>query len=204
MNLKPSSLQHAQQLDPSQILAIPYNSKRLLCYTLLTVIVAFLQHGSRIFNELLTLSLYTLAVMLLSGASFTEHWIHSICAAVYWTTLAFMLEPPFLFTSTGTSFASHSDTTPSTGWFRSTWLTGALASFDTSKLVFHTTLIVTFVMQILNLYDRGWQWQRWPVPMIVGSSFGWVLGNILFVIWHVLCWRKRGSHTLQQRASVLS
>ncbi|GKY91143.1 hypothetical protein MPSEU_000087100 [Mayamaea pseudoterrestris] len=173
---------HAQQLDPTQIIAIPYECKRLVVYTVLTVLVALFQNGLRTCYESVTLSIYVFAIMLLSGASLSVNLIHTLCAAIYFTTLAFMLEPFPFPDSVRTSFASTKCAVPSTNWFRSNWLQTALVTIDSSTLVFHATLAVTIVMQILNLYDRGWQWQRWPVPMIVGSTFGWVIGNLLFAM----------------------
>ena len=159
-----------------------------MVFTALTTAAVFLQHGVRILNDFLSLSIYAMAAMLLSGASVKDKLLHSSCAAIYWTALAFFLEPPFL-AMVRTSYANRHDTTQSKSWLRSQWLQEALAGRDLSSFVFHTTLAVTIVMQILNLYDRGWQWQRWPVPMIVGSSFGWVLGNMLFAIKFVVFWK---------------
>ena len=43
----------------------------------------------------------------------------------------------------------------------------------------HTTLGMTILFQILLLYDRGWQVQRWPLPTLLGSTLGWTLGALL-------------------------
>ena len=46
----------------------------------------------------------------------------------------------------------------------------------------HCTVAITIVCQILLLYDRGWQIQRWPVPTILGSAIGWTLGVLMSVL----------------------
>jgi hypothetical protein len=38
---------------------------------------------------------------------------------------------------------------------------------------------------VLRLYDRGWQWQRWPVPIIVATTYGWAVGNLAETILRV-------------------
>jgi hypothetical protein len=48
-----------------------------------------------------------------------------------------------------------------------------------AKIMFYCCVAFTVPMQILLLYDRGWQVQRWPVPVIVGSTVGWVVGLCL-------------------------
>jgi len=59
----------------------------------------------------------------------------------------------------------------------------------------HATAFVTVPFAVLRLYDWGSQIQRWPLPMILGSTYGFVagslLGSILVVILHV-------SPTMQQ------
>lgn len=150
--------------------------------------MAFSQHGWSICKDWLILTLYTFAAMLLSGASLQTNPIHTALSALYWTTLAFLLEPPFLSRQLPFSFAGHvvshdsSFIQPSRCTFHSPWFNKAVASIDSSNLVFHTTLAVTIPMQILCLYDRGWQWQRWPVPVMVGSTIGWTFGCFL-VAW---------------------
>jgi putative effector of murein hydrolase len=48
-----------------------------------------------------------------------------------------------------------------------------------AKIMFYCCVAFTVPLQILLLYDRGWQVQRWPVPVIVGSTIGWVVGLCL-------------------------
>lgn len=45
------------------------------------------------------------------------------------------------------------------------------------------TIAGAVVFQILRLYDRGWQVQRWPVPVILGSTIGWTVGAFVGALW---------------------
>ena len=51
-----------------------------------------------------------------------------------------------------------------------------------NRYVMYTTLIVTVPFQILNILDHGKQIQRWPIPIIVGSMIGHLLGCIIGII----------------------
>ena len=66
------------------------------------------------------------------------------------------------------SSSSTMSTTPHDGWL--------------CQIRGHCTVAITIVCQILLLYDRGWQIQRWPVPTILGSAIGWTLGVLVSVI----------------------
>lgn len=45
--------------------------------------------------------------------------------------------------------------------------------------ILRSIIVILVPMQILLLYDRGWQIQRWPVPVIVGTTIGWVIGTFI-------------------------
>jgi hypothetical protein len=44
---------------------------------------------------------------------------------------------------------------------------------------FYATLLITIPFQILQILDSGLQVQRWPIPLLLGSTVGWVVGNIV-------------------------
>ncbi len=46
-----------------------------------------------------------------------------------------------------------------------------------SRFVMYTTLFVTIPFQILHILDHGDQIQRWPIPVILGSTIGHCLGS---------------------------
>lgn len=43
----------------------------------------------------------------------------------------------------------------------------------------HGTLFCNIPFQVLRLYDWGSQIQRWPLPIFLGSTYGFVFGSIL-------------------------
>jgi hypothetical protein len=63
-----------------------------------------------------------------------------------------------------------------------TWQRQRQRQFILSQTIVYTCWICTVPMQILLLYDRGYQIQRYPVPIILGSTIGWILGVLLGTI----------------------
>ena len=56
-----------------------------------------------------------------------------------------------------------------------------------SIMVLHQSIVycctmLTVLFQILLLYDRGFQIQRYPIPIILGCSIGWVVGTCIGTI----------------------
>ena len=50
-----------------------------------------------------------------------------------------------------------------------------------NRYVMYATLFVTIPFQILNILDHGNQIQRWPIPIILGSTIGHCIGCIIAV-----------------------
>jgi hypothetical protein len=63
-----------------------------------------------------------------------------------------------------------------------TWQRQRQRQLILSQTIVYTCWICTVPMQILLLYDRGYQIQRYPVPIILGSTIGWILGVLLGTI----------------------
>jgi hypothetical protein len=74
---------------------------------------------------------------------------------------------------TGVVVASSSSTT---------WQRQRRQQLILSQTIVYTCWICTVPVQILLLYDRGYQIQRYPVPIILGSTIGWILGVLLGTI----------------------
>ena len=54
-------------------------------------------------------------------------------------------------------------------------------------IVLHQTIVYcctsqTILFQILLLYDRGYQIQRYPIPIILGCTIGWIVGTCVGTI----------------------
>lgn len=47
----------------------------------------------------------------------------------------------------------------------------------------YATLLITIPFQILQILDSGIQVQRWPIPQVLGSTVGWVVGSVVGLLW---------------------
>jgi hypothetical protein len=52
---------------------------------------------------------------------------------------------------------------------------------------FYATLLMTIPFQILQILDSGLQVQRWPIPLLLGSTVGWVVGNVVGLLIVITC-----------------
>ena len=50
----------------------------------------------------------------------------------------------------------------------------------------HGTLFGLVPCSILRLYDWGSQIQRWPLPLILGSTYGFVAGTVLSIVYYMI------------------
>lgn len=180
-------MQHEKQLDPTEIVVIPYNLTRLCVYTLITLAVATASadRPTAQLMEVLRSSIVVFLAMLLCGASPFDNLAHTYLAAVYLVTLC-TLDPPRFIGNDGDSVRPQQ---------RSLWQrlyppqqTGRSSSRRGgeplgSTICCCTTLALTIPFEVLLLYDRGWQWQRWPLPVMIGSTLGWALGCVMGTVW---------------------
>jgi hypothetical protein len=98
-----------------------------------------------------------LAISILCGAHPQQHVLGTILASFYMASLI-SLNPPVFGDKT------HCD--------------------DTMKACrFYATLLITIPFQILQILDSGIQVQRWPIPLVLGSTVGWVAGSIVGLLW---------------------
>jgi hypothetical protein len=147
--------QHRRQLDPTEIVLVPYNLERFTLFVLGPLFLATVADpsGYKQLPSLAGLSFLVFCTMILCGASPTENLLHTALASIYLSTVIGLDENLSLLSSVNLSSSTH----------------GCLAG--------------TIVLQILLLYDRGWQAQRWPIPLVLGCTYGWVLGKLLgFII----------------------
>lgn len=176
-----------RQLDPTVIIAIPYNLERLAIFVSMVVLVVLFDaannRGQLIqrTSDLVQLSVLSWIIFILCGASPSLNIWHTVLAAIYFATLCWF-DPPV--------FESKADVT------RNSMHNGLLKNFlrrfrgqsvscqqdIVATTVLNSTIAITIPLQILLLYDRGWQIQRWPVPVILGSTVGWVAGTVFGTI----------------------
>ena len=173
--------QHNRQLDPTEIVLVPYDLVRLtlfVCGVGFVYVVSIMPSILHILN-LLAMTLCIWIAYIIYGASPTENLWHTLAAALY-LMLLIQFNPPLWGKSNehGQVTLSCSMNTlerlslASTSTSRTTALADRLAVVQT-----RCVLGLTTVLHILRLYDRGWQAQRWPVPTILGASLGWMVGQ---------------------------
>jgi len=157
---------------------VPIDLPRLLLYVAGVLFVAMLaSHHHDLVNKLLNISKLTIIVfivMIVCGASLYENQWHTLAASVYFTTLL-TFDPPILDDSSRWNEQ----------YIRIRLRGSPIQSLQDRIAVatFHCTVAATIPLQILRLYDRGWQVQRWPVPVILGSTYGWILGVVIGTLW---------------------
>ena len=160
--------------------------------TQLHIITKFITHW-------LQLSALTAIMILLSSSTnhVAQHWQHTALASMYWTMLCLCDPPVFFWWGTRTVVLTHSAAAQLRYRLRGTLQRhddddddDETSSHRSSRqqqqqqqqqdIVAQATaqlcVAVTIPCCILRVYDRGWQIQRWPVPLIVGSTYGWALG----------------------------
>ena len=117
-------------------------------------------------------------ICIVAGASPYQDLVHTLLAAIYFSTLCWFAPPIFPHIQDHSARNTADDVLEllrhrvSVSNARSQH--SVLAATTTQA-----TIGCTIPFPILLLYDRGWQAQRWPVPIILGSTIGWSLGVLL-------------------------
>ena len=179
--------QHQRQLDPTEIIAVPYDLQRLSVYVAAVMCVVLLDPangGWHKFVEILQLTVSSFVIFILCGASPKDNLFHTVLAAAYFATLCWF-DPPVFAANTPTTISAASPSRLNLyeqfiQRYRGRSLRGS--QDVVAMTVLHSTVAVTIPLQILLLYDAGLQVQRWPVPVILGSTIGWIMGTILGTI----------------------
>jgi hypothetical protein len=179
--------QHLRQLDPTEIIAIPYNLERLSIYVAMVVLVVLFDAANnrgrftQKCSEVIQLSGMSWIVFILCGASPTQNVWHTVLAAMYCAILVWFDPPVFDHVmDVRNNNISNGLRQNFLRRFQGKSISGPQDVVATTIL--NSTIAFTIPLQILLLYDRGWQIQRWPVPVIIGSTIGWVVGTILGTI----------------------
>jgi GPI biosynthesis protein family Pig-F len=161
-------------------------------------------------QQLAQSTVWVFSGMILCGASPYEHQWHTFWASLYLATLT-ASDPPIFQKSACLRIAhleekKNKNPSPFAPFLA---MPSSSSSTTTSRskqdrlasVVGQATLAAVIPMQILLLYDRGWQVQRWPVPVILGSSYGWALGVFLATSWQYLSesWSEKQQQRQQQQ-----
>jgi hypothetical protein len=157
-------------LDPSVIIDMPFSLERTTAFAVLPAVILMIfwlvkEPNSLLLNLLslikLTGTLYVLFGGL--GNSLIDNWQHTISASLYIATL-------MATTSTGKRTSNIMEEYP----FYDKIEVNALAS---SRL--YTMFLFAIPFQILSILDHGMQIQRWPLPVLLGGTYGYVIGTII-------------------------
>jgi hypothetical protein len=190
--------QHLKQLDPTEIIAIPYDIARLELYVAVVFgasIVAGgdLQRARKIAKYAVLLFVW----FMVSGASPYINRLHTLWAAIYLSTLLWF-DPP-IYVRSPSSCVRHN--LPLLDHMQVRLVRPANAPNPQALLASITTqstIACAIPAQILLLYDRGWQVQRWPVPLVLGSTAGWCLGLVVGTIMASDLYRQQSSNKKQE------
>jgi hypothetical protein len=156
-------------MDPSEILSIPYDLDRLNVFVMFPVTIILLLTLIRVPEKMLSfsvalgrLTLVVYALLGLCGAHIVENFKHSSLAALYIAALV------------STTFTTDEVTSQ---------ILAQLPLRDHSDILKTSRIFGTFIgcipFQILSVLDRGAQIQRWPVPIILGVTYGYVFGSLV-------------------------
>ncbi|KAL7567948.1 hypothetical protein ACA910_019658 [Epithemia clementina (nom. ined.)] len=181
-----------RQLDPTDIVLIPIPLERLFqsscAIGFVTVTTSASVNMVQKLRDVAQLTILAALAMFISGASPFENISHTILAALFLAALI-LLDLPFDKATTNDSNSHDGESflwriAPSSNKCSDNTKERHLNksnAWSPAKTRAHCTVVVTVLCQILLLYDRGWQVQRWPVPTILGSAIGWTIGVIISI-----------------------
>lgn len=168
--LRPSGemAKEMEHMDPSEIIGKPFPLTNVTIFATGPVMVLLISwtvtHASKMGWKLLSFVKVTGLVFVMfgmCGVDIVDTWQHSLNAALFLTTLLCCN-----LTNKKTSklleelpFYDHSDL------------------LATSRLYLTLTFVVPF--SILSILDHGEQRQRWPVPVLMGGTYGFVFGSLV-------------------------
>lgn len=160
-------------LDPTEIKAVPYPLERLgyfvgITTTFVMLLLVSWWHPPTLWNYMSHVGQGTIVsylAILLCGADPWNDVAHTIWTSLYLANLALM-NPRLSERPAPASFVTHVN--------QLLEFNGSMASCR-----FYGTLLGTIPFQILNVLDWGSQVQRWPLPVLIGSTYGWIGGTVV-------------------------
>ena len=168
-------------MDPSEIIKVPYDLNRLCIFVSVPCVsllfVNFVNEPMTLMKYIVTVirfALITYAMMGLCGANIVENYQHSICCAMYVSSLL-VTTVTNLDNPTGKIFEQ-------LPFYSGTNTGGGGGSMLVPKFRLYSMLLMIIPFQILQILDWGGQIQRWPVPIILGVSYGYVVGTLCGIL----------------------
>ena len=154
-------------MDPTEIIGIPFPLEKVAIFVMFPVLILIIfwavMNTSTVFWKLLSLTKITGFIFVLfglCGKTLIQDWEHSTTAALYISALLC------------TNLTDR----------RTSNIVEELPFRDYSDLLSTSRLYVTVVLviacSILSVLDHGKQIQRWPVPVLVGGTYGFCFGTL--------------------------
>jgi hypothetical protein len=160
-------------MDPSEIVKVPYDIKRLSVFTMVPIVtllfVAMWDAPTKLTSFMLTLFRLTIVVfgvLGLCGANLGTNPQHSMYTAIYAAALlTTTINPSNAASSKVQEQLPFADKSDAINFFR-----------------LYGVLLTTIALQILQVLDWGVQVQRWPLPIILGVTYGYVVGTLFGIM----------------------
>jgi hypothetical protein len=170
---------HNQQLDPTEIVLVPYDLLRLCLFigAILIVYVTTTHNLGHLLPALFGLTLCVFVMYIIHGASPTDNLWHTLAASLF-LVLMIQWDIPLKY---GMEVSSKNALDRLLLACRGS-TTALNVSDRLAVMKTQCVMGLTIVLHILRLYDRGWQAQRWPVPTILGATLGWIAGHWVFLL----------------------
>jgi hypothetical protein len=166
-------------MDPSDILKVPYPLERLqffvLAPTTLILFMKLIQNPQKLFSYIVAIFRFSVLIyglMGLCGAHIVEHYQESGLTAIYTAALV------------STTFVSDELTADVLNQIPIRDMTDML-----SVCRFYGMAVGCLPFQLLLVLDKGMQTQRWPIPVILGVTLGYVVGSIMGLI--LMGWQRK-------------
>lgn len=172
-------------MDPSEIAAVPLPLLQVTAFVLLPVAILLtywlVKNPSTMAWNVLNLIKLTgviYAFFGLAGNYLIQNWQHSLTTALFVATLL----------ATTVKEEGRSD------------ILKQLPFHDLDDVVatcrLYMTLLLTIPFQILTVLDHGLQIQRWPAPVLLGSTYGYAIGTIMGIFTNYIN-RRRNENKMQ-------
>lgn len=158
-------------MDPSEIIIEPFSLQKLTIFSTFPIVIVMIfwlvKEPQKMTGKLLSLTKLTLVTYALfgfCGGYIVTHYQHSLTAAIYVATLA------------STTWTSQQPSSNILDELPFADLSNLLA---TSRL--YGMVLICIPFQVLQVLDAGAQVQRWPLPIVLGCTYGYVVGSLVGV-----------------------
>ena len=171
-------------MDPSEIIKVPLQLRRLYSFAFFPVVVIMLKwvkdSPQRLTTKIMSLLKLTLTVyglFGLCGTNIVDNYKHSLTAALYVASL--------VSTTWKTTAAEEASAAASLHTVIDELPIKYIDS-STSDLLsycrFYGIILTLIPFQTFNVLDSGAQIQRWPLPILLGSTYGYCIGSIIGIL----------------------